>query len=42
VPGADVWLGSEASRSLEPDGWLVRRNSSRRRAMKTRMRRRSP
>src|SRR5262252_7837315 len=42
VPGADVWLGSEASRSLEPDGWLVRRNSSRRQAMKTRMRRRSP
>jgi hypothetical protein len=30
VPGADVWLGSEASRSLEPDGWLVRRNGSRR------------
>src|SRR5215831_9454916 len=42
VPGADVWLGSEASRSLEPDGWLVRHNSSRRQAMKTRMRRRSP
>ena len=30
VPGADVWLGSETSRSLDPDGWLVRRNGSRR------------
>ena len=25
VPGADVWLASETSRSLDPDGWMVRR-----------------
>jgi hypothetical protein len=25
VPGADVWLASETSRSLDPDGCLVRR-----------------
>src|SRR5215510_5973002 len=24
VPGADVWLGSETSRGLDPDGWMVR------------------
>ena len=30
VPGADVWQEHETSRSLDPDGWLVRRNGSRR------------
>src|SRR5215468_3054392 len=25
VPGADVWLASETSRGLDPDGWMVRR-----------------
>jgi len=30
VPGADVWQERETSRSLDPDGWLVRRNGSRR------------
>ena len=29
VPGADVWQEHETSRSLDPDGWLVRRNGSR-------------
>ena len=29
VPGADVWLGSEMSSSLDPDGCLVRRPNSR-------------
>ena len=29
VPGADVWLASETSMGLEPDGWLVRRTRSR-------------
>jgi hypothetical protein len=30
VPGADVWRERETSMSLEPDGWLVRRHTSRR------------
>src|SRR6266705_1778153 len=30
VPGADVWQERETSRSLDPDGWLVRRYGSRR------------
>jgi hypothetical protein len=25
MPGADVWLASEPSRGLDPDGWMVRR-----------------
>src|SRR5262245_25565960 len=29
VLGADVWRAREASRSLDPDGWLVRRIESR-------------
>src|SRR5262245_53629767 len=29
VPGADVWLASETSSSLDPDGWMVRRLHSR-------------
>ena len=29
VPGADVWLASETSRGLDPDGWMVRRLHSR-------------
>jgi hypothetical protein len=28
VPGADVWLGSETSRGLDPDGCVVRRREA--------------
>jgi len=28
VPGAEVWLGSETSTSLDPDGCVVRRHDS--------------
>src|SRR5262245_22656624 len=36
VPGADVWLASETSRSLDPDGWMVRRSNSRHHAQENR------
>src|SRR5262245_18990248 len=36
VPGADVWLASETSRGLEPDGCLVQRPNSRHHAQEIR------
>jgi len=42
MPGADVWRSSETSRSLDPDGWLVRRLEADTTNMKTRMRPRWP
>jgi len=42
MPGADVWLSSQTSRGLDPDGWLVRRIGADAMGMKTRMRLRWP